>query len=406
MPDLSTAIRTILEHSARLPTEKVPALAALGRVLATDVVMPCDLPRFDNSAMDGFAVRAADCAGPVARLRVIDTVHAGGSSAQAVGPGQAIRIMTGAPMPAGADSIVQVEHCREEGDTVELAGPIRAGAHVRRHGEDLRYGEVALRAGALLGPTEMTLLATAGQLTVPVVRRARVAILSTGDELVEPGAPSGPGRIPDSNGLGLAAAVLETGAEPVLLGIARDEPGALRERLARGFDADFLVTSAGVSVGGHDYVREVLAELGVETIFWKVDVKPGRPTTFGRRRSTLVFSLPGNPVSTLLMFDLLVRPAILRRMGHRRVARPFVRARLTAPSGLSAGRVTLVRVRLSRGDDGALLATPSGDQDTGILSTQLRADGVAFVPPEVKALAAGDTVQVQVVRRGLELDEP
>jgi len=406
MPDLASALRTILEHSATLPGEEVPALSALGRVLAADVLMPCDLPRFDNSAMDGFAVRAADCAGPAARLEVIDTVHAGGAARRAVGPGQAVRIMTGAPMPEGADTIVQVEHTRDLGGHVELEGPLRPGAHVRRHGEDLRAGQVAVRAGAVLGPTEMTLLATAGRLTVPVVRRARVAILSTGDELVEPGTPAGPGRIPDSNGLGLAAAVLAIGAEPVPLGIARDEPDALREKLTRGFDADVLVTSAGVSVGGHDYVREVLAERGVERLFWKVDVKPGRPTTFGRRGETLVFSLPGNPVSTLLMFDLLVRPAVLRRMGHRRVGRPFVTARLTAPTGLSAGRVTLVRVCLARGEDGALLATPAGDQDTGILATQLRADAVAFVPPEVKQLRAGDLVQVQVVRPGLELEEP
>jgi molybdopterin molybdotransferase len=401
MPSFDDARRIILEHVAPRPAEQVPLAGAVGRVLADDVTMPFDMPGWDNSAMDGFAVRAADCTGP-ARLSVVGYIPAGGLPGGAVGPGQAIRIMTGAPLPPGADAIAPLEDVEEEGDAIRLRRAVRPGAHVRRRGEDLRAGEVALPAGTLVGPGEVSLLASAAPLGVPVVRRVRVAILSTGDELVEPGQPVGPGQICDSNGAALAAAVALAGGEPVPLGIARDDRAALRAKLERGLEADALVTSAGVSAGDRDLVRAVLDELGVRQLFWKVDVKPGRPTAFGVCGATPVFSLPGNPVSTLLMFEQFVRPALLRMMGHRQVFRPLHRALLQERLAKSPGRVGLVRVRLTRREDGTLLASTAGDQATGILRTLLRADGVAVLPAEQGPLEAGQPVLVQRLRDDLD----
>jgi molybdopterin molybdotransferase len=400
MPSYLEARRIILEQVVVLPAEQVPLLEAAGRVLAADVAMPWDLPLWDNSAMDGFAVRSADCTGPV-RLKVTGYIPAGGLPAGAVGPGEAIRIMTGAPLPPGADAIAPVEEVDEAADAIGLRGPVRPGAHVRRRGEDLRAGELALAAGTVIGPGEVSALASAGRVLVPVVRRARVAILSTGDELVAPGAPIGPGQICDSNGVAMAAAVRLAGGEPLSLGIARDERPALRALLERGLEADLLVTTAGVSAGDRDLVKEVLEELGMRRLFWKVDIKPGRPTAFGVRGRTLVFSLPGNPVSSLLTFEQFVRPALLRMMGHRRIHRPLRPALLQEPLAKTPGRVNFVRVRLTRGADGALQATTAGNQETGILKTLLRADGLAIIPTEQGRLEAGQPVAVQLLRDDL-----
>jgi molybdopterin molybdotransferase len=396
MPSFEEARAIILDHVGVLDAEVAPLLASVGRVLAEDVVSPCDLPRWDNSAMDGYAVRAADAAAPV-DLRIAGYVPAGSHSSEAVAPGTAARILTGAPVPAGADSIVPVEETEERDGRVFLAQPVRPGAHVRRKGEDIREGETILRRGTVVGPPEVSLLAAFSRLSVPVVRRPRVAILSTGDELVEPGSPLSPGLIHDSNGLAVAAAVAQLGAEPVRLGIARDDRASLRERLAEGLRADALVTTAGVSMGDRDLVREVLGELSVRQVFWKVDIKPGRPTAFAVHGSRPVFSLPGNPVSTLLTFDQFVRPALLKMMGHREVLRPLVQAVFDEDLARKPGRVSFLRVRLERRDRG-LVARTSGNQETGILKTMLRADGVAIIPADRGALRAGDVVDVQVLR--------
>ena len=283
---------------------------------------------------------------------------------------------------------------------VRARGPVRPGANVRRRGEDLRTGEVAVRAGTVIGLPEVSWLATASRLVVAVHRRPRVAILSTGDELVPPGEPLGAGKIHDSNGLTLAAAVRLAGGEPILLGIARDEREALRERLVEGLRADVLVTTAGVSMGDRDHVREVLSSLGARQVFWKVDIKPGRPTAFAVHGATPVFSLPGNPVSTILTFEQLVRPAILRLGGRRAVLRPTVRATFQEELRRKPGRVGFVRVRLERRDD-ALLAWSAGNQETGILKTMLRADGVAVVPAGQGDLLPGTDVDVQILAGNL-----
>ncbi len=400
MPSFHEARRIILETVAPLAAEVVPAPEAVGRVLAEDVKAPFDLPHWDNSAMDGFALRGQDAAAS-GGLRVSGFVPAGAAPSGAISPGTAVRVLTGAPIPPGADTVVPIEETEERDGVLRLLRPVRAGAHVRRRGEDLRAGDVVLLAGTVLGPAELSALASCSRLAVSVIRRARVAILSTGDELVEPGAPLAPGLIHDSNGWALAAAVRQAGGVPAVLGIARDDRDALRRLLREGLAADALVTSAGVSVGDRDHVRDVLEELGARQVFWKVDVKPGRPTAFALAGGTPVFSLPGNPVATLLTFDQLVRPALLRMMGHARVLRPLVPAILRDGLSRRPGRVELVRVRLER-SGGALVATSAGDQATGMLRTLLRADGIVVVPAERGAIEPGGAVEVQVLRGELE----
>jgi len=284
-----------------------------------------------------------------------------------------------------------------------IHGAVRPGAHVRRRGEDVRAGDPLLRAGTILGPAELSALAASGRLSVSVIRRPRVAILSTGDELVEPGEALTPGKICNSNALALAAAVKLLGAEPTVLEIARDEREALRRLVSEGLQADVLITSAGVSMGDRDLVRAVLDELSVEQVFWKIDIKPGRPTAFAMRDHTPIFSLPGNPVSALLTFEQFVRPALLKMMGHGKVLRPVVKAVLHDEVVRRPGRVQFVRVRLERQQDGALAAWSAGNQDTGMLTTSLRADGLAVIPAEWGAVAPGSAVDVQVIRPGFEL---
>lgn len=396
MPSFEEARKTILESVTPLGAEPVPAREAVGRVLAEDLRAPRDFPAWDNSAMDGYAVRAEDVH-PPARLLLSAYLPAGADASTPLARGTAAKILTGAPVPAGADAIVPFEEAAEKDGAVLVGAPVRAGAHVRRRGEDLAAGTVAIPAGTVLGPAEISFLAAASLLSVPVFRRARVAILSTGDELVAPGEPLGPGKICDSNSLAVAAAVAQAGAEPVLLGIARDELGSLRELLARGLTADALVTTAGVSMGDRDLVRQVLDELGVRQLFWKVDIKPGRPTAFALRGATPVFSLPGNPVSTLLTFEQFVRPALLKMMGHRSVLRPLASAVLQEDVSRKAGRVSFLRVRLERQGEG-LLAWSAGNQDTGILRTMLRADGIAIIPAEWGNVRKGTAVPVQLLR--------
>ncbi len=403
MPSFEQARRTILDHVRPLGAEAVPLLDAVGRVVAEDLAAPRDLPAWSNSAMDGYAVRAEDAAAGTG-LRLSAYIPAGAAGSEPLAPRTAAKILTGAPLPAGADAIVPFEEADEvDGMVVPRIGA-RPGAHVRRKGEDIRAGEKVLSAGTVIGPTEISWLASSSRLSVPVHRRPRVAVLSTGDELVEPGGALGPGKIHDSNAFAVAAAVRAIGAEPTILPIARDEREPLRALLAEGVRADALVTSAGVSMGDRDLVRQVLDELEVKQVFWKIDIKPGRPTAFGVRAGTPVFSLPGNPVSTLVTFEQFVRPALLRMMGHRKVIRPMVRAVFRDELARKPGRVSFVRVRLERRGS-ELLAFSAGNQDTGILKTMLDADGIAVVPAESGDLRPGDEVHVQILRAGLEMSQ-
>ena len=385
----------ILSSVSPLGVERVELLAALGRVVAEDVAAPWDLPLCDNSAMDGFAVREADCR-VGGSLRVTGYIPAGGAATPAIDPGCAVRIMTGAPIPPGCDAVVPVEETEERDDAVLLREKVNRLQHIRFRGEDVRSGDTVVSAGAVIRPPEISMLASFGKATVPVYRRARVAILSTGDELIELGEQPGSGKIINSNALSLAAAVREIGAEPVILGIARDNRESHREKMTEGLKADALITSAGVSAGDRDLVRECLAELEVRQLFWKVDIKPGGPVAFGMREGKPVFSLPGNPVSTMVTFEELVRPALLRMMGHRRVIKPYVRATLRTEVRKKAGKVHFLRVRIEV-ENGRYRAISAGDQNTGILGTMLRANGIAVLPKDKTMFSPGEEVAVHLL---------
>ena len=391
------AARTmILESVIPLPPEAVSLLDVVGMVIAEDIRAPWDMPLWNNSAMDGFAVRAEDCvAGQT--LTVDGYIPAGGSaSGITVKPGGAVKIMTGAPAPVGCDAIVPIEETQENDDQLIITGQVRPGDHLRIRGEDVSKGELVIAAGTALRPAEINMLASFGYRTAPVFRRPKVAILSTGDELVEPGEDIGTGQIFNSNDYSIAAAVKQLGGEPVLLGIARDDRQSLTEKIAAGLEEDVLITTAGVSMGDHDLVCDVLEALQVERRFWKVDIKPGRPTAFGLKNGKPVFSLPGNPVSSMITFEQFVRPALLKMMGHQRVIKPLVRAVMQETIKKKPGRVQFLRVRVAN-DGQRLVASSSGDQNTGILRTLLRANGIAVLPADLEQLRSGEEVDVHLL---------
>jgi molybdopterin molybdotransferase len=382
----------VLGRVSPLGVERVSLDVAAGRFLAGEVSAPGDLPPWDNSAMDGYAVRSGDCRGDAA-LPIAGYQTAGGADAAAVPDGGAVRIMTGSPIPEGCDAVVPFEEAVEGDGSVHVAAPVRPRQHIRFRGEDVRAGATVLPDGAVLRPPGISLLASFGRAMVPVYRKPRVAILSTGDELVELGAPPSHGKIVNSNSHSLAAAVVEAGGEPVLLGIARDTRDDLRLKLSEGLAADVLVTSAGVSAGDRDLVRDVLAELGVESVFWKVLVKPGGPTAFGVADRTPVFSLPGNPVSSLITFEVFVRPALRRMAGSPHPVKIPVKAALAEPVRKKPGKTQFLRVMVESGEEGYVART-AGDQNTGILRTLVLADGIAVLPADRTTFAAGEKVDV------------
>ncbi|HMN03401.1 molybdopterin molybdotransferase MoeA [Geobacter anodireducens] len=397
MPSFTEARSIILDRVAPLGIERVGILEAVGRILAEDLIAPWEMPLCDNSAMDGFAVRADDCGEIPASLKVTGYIPAGGRPAGPVEPGCAIRIMTGAPVPPGCDAVVPVEETENEGGAVRIMATVARRQHIRFKGEDVATGDIVVSRGTLLQPPEISMLASFGKALVPVFRRARVAILSTGDELAELGESPAPGTIINSNALSLAAAVRQCGAEPVIIGIARDNRESHREKLAEGLRADALITSAGVSAGDRDVVRDVLAELGAEQLFWKVDMKPGGPTAFSMHGAVPVFSLPGNPVSTMITFEIFVRPALLRMMGHSRVVRPFVKATLLEEARKKPGKVNFLRVRATE-RDGRLVASTAGEQHTGILRTMVNANALVLLPREASFVPAGSEVEMMILR--------
>lgn len=389
------ALRTILENVAPVGCEQLPLSEAVGLVLAEAVTTPWDLPLWDNSAMDGYAVQAEDCQKSPSKLRVTGYLPAGASAEGiSVAPGCAVKIMTGAPLPSGADAVVPVEETEEtSGEQVTITTTVKQGQHIRYQGEDIRQGETILQAGTHLRAAEISLLASCGKPLVNVQRRPVVAILSTGDELVEPGTPPGPAQLINSNSIALAASVREAGAVPRMLGIARDNRLSHLEKLRSGLTADCLITSAGVSAGDRDLVRAVLEELGVKFLFWKVAIKPGKPTAFGIFEGKPVFCLPGNPVSSLVTFEAFVRPALLKMQGRHKLLRPTLQATLREP--LKGGsRLQFVRVALEQ-EAGRWFVRSAGNQETGILRTSLMADGVAQVPAN-QAFQAGDEIAVRL----------
>ncbi|HBG05213.1 MAG: molybdopterin molybdenumtransferase MoeA [Geobacteraceae bacterium GWC2_58_44] len=402
MISFEEARRRILEKVAPAGVERVLLLEAAGRVIAADFSAPWDMPRWDNSAMDGFAVRSADCA-PGVTLRVTDYIPAGVSSDDAVMSGCAARIMTGAPIPPGADAVVPFEETEEAEGTVTLLQQVKKHGHIRFRGEDVASGEPVVAKGTVIAPPQVSLLASFAAVMVPVYRRVRVAIVSTGDELVELGTEPKESEIVNSNTMALAAAVKLCGAEPVILGIARDNKESHLALLSEGLQADVLITSAGVSAGDRDLVRETLAELGVEEEFWKIGIKPGGPTAFALKGSTPVFSLPGNPVSTMITFEEFARPALLKMMGHSNVLRRTVRGYLKDDVRKKAGKVNFLRVRVAV-EEGRYIASTSGDQNTGILKTMLRCNALALLPADRTEFRAGEEVDLHILDSTLEME--
>lgn len=388
----------VLRAAETLGAEDAPLLDAAGRVLAADLIAPRDLPPWDNSQMDGYAVRAEDLRVD-ARLEVIETVLAGGAPQRTVGARQATRIMTGAPMPAGADTVVPVESTVADGrDAMRITtAPPARGDFVRGAGEDVRAGSIAVPKGTLLTPAAIGVAASLGLERVAVHRRPRVAIVATGDELVDPGSVAGPHRIYASSSFALAAAVARAGGEPRYAGIAADTREALHAKLSTALaGADVLLTTGGVSVGEADYVREVLGSLGAEMRFWRVAQKPGYPLAFGLVGKTLVFGLPGNPVSTLVSYEEYVQPALLKMQGRQRLFPPVVDAVLQESIRAGGKRFQFLRGVLSRERDSFTVCT-TGSQSSGVLTSLVRGNALILVPPDREPLKRGDVVRVQVL---------
>jgi molybdopterin molybdotransferase len=398
--EIEEAKRLVLERTAPLPAERVPLPEALGRVLAVDVGASDPVPGFDNSAMDGFAVRAADTGAASAeapvRLTVVDESRAGRPATRGLGPGEAILISTGAKVPEGADAVVRVEDTSAADGRVEVAVAVDAGRNVRRVGEDVRAGENVLERGSLLGPAELGVLASVDRPSVECTRRPRVSVVVTGDELQEPGVPLAPGGIRNSNAYTIPALVERAGAEVAGLETVSDAPASTRAAIERALDADVVVVSGGASVGRHDHVRRAFAELRVEKVFWGIGLRPGRPTAFGAHpEGALVFGLPGNPVSAMVTFLLLARPAIDALLGVD-PQRFSATAILAEEYPKKPGRAHAVRCRLELRDDG-WHARPTGEQGSHILTSMLGADCLALIPTESGTVSAGERVRIEML---------
>jgi len=409
--EVGEAVARILADVQALGPEERPLLEAHGRVLARDVVSGVTLPPWDNSAMDGYAVRAADIPREPVTLRVTETVAAGGFATRAVGAGEAIRIMTGAPIPEGADTVIRLEDTDGGVDRVQIRSSRDVLKNVRPRGEDVVAGRVTVRAGTTLGAAQLGVLAAIGEASPSVHRAPRVAILTSGDELVDldrfEEVRAGK-KIVSSNSYALRALVRAAGGEPVYLGIAADTRASLREHLARARDCDLVITSAGVSVGEFDYVRDVLRELGAEMRFWRVRMRPGAPLGFGLLGGTPWIGLPGNPVSSMVTFELFARPAIRKMCGHTRLFRRPVDVELEEPVALTAELTHFLRaIVTSRGTTRAdlhatqpagvapaahLTARLTGPQGSAILTSMAHANALLVVPPTRPQVAAGETL--------------
>ena len=412
MLSVEDAYRRVMAYFSPLDAEEKPLLEALGQVLAEDVRSPIRIPPMDNSAMDGYAVRSEAIAGAgedsPKRLRVIGQVAAGQVPQERVSGDNAIRIMTGAPVPEGADTIVPFEDTDEVErvrmglglEEIHVLRELPLGAHVRPAGEDVAEGALVLKEGTVLRPAEVGVLGSLGRASVRVVRRPVVAILATGDELLEVGAPPEPAKIYDSNTYSMAASVLRCGGVPKVLGIARDNLEDMHRKLSEGTSSDLLITSAGVSKGDYDIVKDVLMERG-EISFWSVRMRPAKPLAFGavlgpEGRRVPHLGLPGNPVSTMVAFEEFARPAILRMLGKTRLARPSVCAVLEGPIRNFDGRRVFARVQVAK-KDGAYYANPTGPQGSNILTSMSRANGLAICPEDVPVVDAGETVRVHML---------
>jgi len=423
MISVEEALEQVLSYVDVLEPERKPILDCLGQVLAEDVYSTIDIPPLDNSAMDGYALRAGDTRGASESspryLVVVGEIAAGSIPTKEVRPGTAIRIMTGAPLPEGADAVVRFEDTDEvsrkssRGDLshIGILCQAKKGLNVRSRGENIARGDLVLKKGKVLRPQEIGVLASLGRSTAMVIRRPIVAILATGDELIGVDQPLAPGKIYDSNTYTIAAEVSRYGGIPKILGIGRDSVQSLTEKIDEGLDADMLITSGGVSKGDYDIVKDVLAERG-EIGFWTVCMKPGKPLAFGimkkiegrRKRKVPHLGLPGNPVSSMITFEQFARPAILKMMGKKMLAKPAIRAIIKDDIANTDGRRLFARVIVTK-RGGQYYASVTGPQGSGVLTSMAKANGLAIIPESSKGVKAGDMVEVQMLDWGEEQGE-
>jgi molybdopterin molybdotransferase len=399
------ALKNILDAVSPLGLEKVNILDALRRVIGEDVYAGRAIPPKDNSAMDGYALRAEDTRGaseetPVI-MEVVEDIPAGSIPEKRIGPGQAARIMTGAPVPEGADAVVRMEDSRKENSRVAILVGVKVGRDIRRAGEDVQPGEKVISRGEVIRPAEVGMLAALGRSFISVHQRPLIAVVATGDELTDIDEPPSPWKIVSSNSYSLAALVLDCGAVPMQIGIANDRREDLIAKFRAAMRADLIVSSGGVSVGDYDLVKEVMKEEGNRMQFWRVAMKPGRPLAFGAMGEVPIVGLPGNPVSSMVSFEQFIRPAILKMMGHANLFRRTVRARLGEDIIKKSGIRHFIRARICREEDGYAVVT-TGDQGSGILKSMVRANGLIILSEEVTKVRAGGMVTVQLLDDSLD----
>ena len=406
MISVEAALNQILEAIPPLGLEKVSLLDALGRVIGEDVAASRPIPPKDNSAMDGYALHTADIHGacperPVI-LDVIEDIPAGAIPRKRVERGQAARIMTGAPVPEGADAVLRMEDTEKDGRRVRIFAEAPAGQDIRLAGEDVQPGETVISRGDVIRPAQIGMLAALGRSFIPVYQKPLVAILATGDELVDVDETPSPWQIVSSNSYALAAQVLDCGAVPLNLGIAKDTREDLTAKLNAALRADLIISSGGVSVGDYDLVKDIMKEVGNRMQFWQVAMRPGKPLAFGAMKGVPLFGLPGNPVSSMVSFEQFVRPSILKMMGRRNLFRRIVRALLTETIEKKKGVRHFVRARVAF-EDGHYRAVSTGEQGSGILKSMVQANGLIVLPENATSVKAGETVAVQLLDSSLML---
>jgi molybdopterin molybdotransferase len=400
MISIESAQHIILNRIGVLATEEVPLLQGLGRIIAMDVFAPWDAPLSDKSAMDGYAIST----NPTAKREtwtVVDFVPAGSMRTVAVAQGEAVKIMTGATIPPGCDTVIPIEETEQTPDGIRLMRGFKPGAHIRKRGEDIKENDLVIAAGSIVRPQEIGLLVSLGKTTVDVYRKLRVAILATGDELLDVGSSPDPCRIINSNSHSLAAQVLEIGGEPLLLGIAADTDEATKEKIREGLLADILITTGGVSVGDRDFVKESIQEMGGELLFWKVNMKPGKPVAFAILAGKPVFALPGNPVAAMVAFEMFVRPAILQMTGHSRIMKPKVRAILAGQVTNRGERPHLLRMRVTL-ENGTYIAMATSSQSSANIISLTEGNGLLKLEAN-SFISEGSIAEVTVLDHGFEM---
>lgn len=400
MISVEKALNLILEKIQRKGEEKVDLLTSLGRILAEDLYSTSNIPPWDNSAMDGYALRWEDIRGATkdhpSVLEVIEDLPAGYLIKTPVQAGGAVRIMTGAPLPPGTDTVVRFEDTKAEGNMVKIFEEVEKGENVRKAGEDLREGHKALAKGTRIRPPEIGLMASMGRSFVKVYQKISVAILSTGDELIDVDECPSEGKIINSNSYSLAAQVKECGGIPIQLGIAKDVKGDLEEKLKQGLSADIILSSGGVSMGDYDYVKDVLKDLGTDVSFWKVAMKPGQPLVFGTINGKPIFGLPGNPVSAMVSFEQFVRPSILKMAGYCQIFRPILEAIISEPIEKKPGKKHFIRGYV-KWDGKDLRVSFSTDQGSGVLRSMVEANCLIVLAEDKTKVQAGEKVKVQIL---------